>query len=171
MSRKYVKLEGVEAAAQVNAWLRHNRHAAVRDRLLALQMAFTGEYSYAQICERVGRARAAVQQWFKWYRQEGLEGVLGHRYGAGKPKARLLDEEVESILREGLQAGRWRTVKEAVEELERRTGRRLPMRPDHGHMIGWDQGRGMQAGYPYIGRLRGLAELRGVAAALEAVRA
>ncbi|MCE0506308.1 mannonate dehydratase [Roseivivax sp. GX 12232] len=45
---------------------------------------------------------------------------------------------------------------------------RLPMRPDHGHMIAWDQERGMRAGYPYLGRMRGLAELRGVAAAYAA---
>ncbi|ETX28047.1 mannonate dehydratase [Roseivivax isoporae] len=52
--------------------------------------------------------------------------------------------------------------------IEARRGAALPMRPDHGHMIAWDQDRGMRAGYPYLGRMRGLAELRGVAAALSA---
>lgn len=46
----------------------------------------------------------------------------------------------------------------------------LPFRPDHGHELGPDVGRAAHPGYPFVGRLRGLAELRGVLAALEAPR-
>lgn len=42
----------------------------------------------------------------------------------------------------------------------------LPFRPDHGQNILDDLGRQTQPGYPSIGRLKGLAELRGVIAAL-----
>lgn len=47
-----------------------------------------------------------------------------------------------------------------------RTDSVIPMRPDHGQDILDDIGRGGQPGYPAIGRLKGLAELRGVEAAL-----
>ncbi|CAM5770108.1 mannonate dehydratase [Bosea minatitlanensis] len=47
---------------------------------------------------------------------------------------------------------------------------RIPMRPDHGHELLDDVGKGSFPGYPAVGRLRGLAELRGVMAALAEVK-
>ena len=45
-------------------------------------------------------------------------------------------------------------------------GRPIPFRPDHGHELLDDAARGTHPGYPLVGRLRGLAELRGVIAGL-----
>ncbi|MDN3525244.1 mannonate dehydratase [Halomonas sabkhae] len=45
---------------------------------------------------------------------------------------------------------------------DREGGPRLPLRPDHGHHILDDQHRDTTPGYPLYGRLKGLAELRGV---------
>lgn len=57
-----------------------------------------------------------------------------------------------------------------AEEAKRRDASRadhiIPMRPDHGQDIADDLGRQSQPGYPLIGRLKGLAELRGIEAAL-----
>lgn len=47
---------------------------------------------------------------------------------------------------------------------------RIPLRPDHGHELLDDVGKGTHPGYPAIGRLKGLAELRGVMTALAQVR-
>jgi len=64
------------------------------------------------------------------------------------------------------------TISEIIREENRRKteGREdwsIPMRPDHGQNILDDHGRNAMPGYPAIGRLKGLAELRGVFRALE----
>ena len=64
----------------------------------------------------------------------------------------LLDEEQQ---RQGLPPGRCR----------------IPMRPDHGHALGEEKSdRRVRPGYSYAGRMKGLAELRGVIHALTAIR-
>ncbi|SOC02645.1 mannonate dehydratase [Rhodobacter maris] len=57
-------------------------------------------------------------------------------------------------------------AEEARRKAEGRADAAIPMRPDHGHELLADVGRGTFPGYPLIGRMRGLAELRGVVMAV-----
>lgn len=57
-------------------------------------------------------------------------------------------------------------VIEALLLENRSSGRAIPFRPDHGHELLDDAAKGTHPGYPLVGRLRGLAELRGVIAGI-----
>ena len=61
-------------------------------------------------------------------------------------------------------------VEEARHRDAGQTDHAIPFRPDHGHEILSDIGCDLVAGYPLIGRMRGLAELRGIASALAIAR-
>ena len=58
---------------------------------------------------------------------------------------------------------------EARRRKQNRKGREIPMRPDHGHLLAENIGQEVTPGYSLVGRLKGLAELRGVVGRLRSM--
>jgi len=118
-----------------------------------------------------------MRQTWRWFGPEDMMARLGHRVHfahlrnvkreqAGSVvgsfhEAEHLggDTDMVSLIAEILN-------EEARRQLQGRTDCSIPMRPDHGQDILDDLGRRAQPGYPSIGRLKGLAELRGISSAL-----
>lgn len=71
----------------------------------------------------------------------------------------------------------YEVIRALLDEQKRRVDQgheqlQIPFRPDHGHLMGDEIGRAkVNPGYSYIGRLKGLGELRGVIFAAEQIKA
>ena len=128
MGRPRTKLEGTQAAREVRERLGKERDAAVRERLIALDMGFTGEHTLGQIAKHIHRARSTIQLWFETYQAHGLVEALKPRRTNSPGAPTQFTQEMNEGVSEGLKQGRWRTLGQLVQWLK----------TEHGHIAKYD---------------------------------
>lgn len=117
MPKRY-RLAMTELAPEIKQRLRGLTKPRERERLLAVQMALSGQWTLQQIADAVGRARSRIGAWMRLVQDEGLPALLGIHQGRGRQPA--LKPKALKELRRGLRRGRWTRAKDAQQWLAER---------------------------------------------------
>src|SRR5258708_37422026 len=82
-------------------------------RLQAIRLAMEGRETYRRIAEIVRTTSSSLCKWIGWFRQGGMEELLGHANGAGGGKAPRFSPQQWERFRAELAKGIWRTARAA----------------------------------------------------------
>src|SRR5271154_4241100 len=109
MPKRYQLNEPQLAQAVADA-LSQCQDVKAHQRLLAMRMAASGQFTAQQIAEQLGISRRRFFDWVKMLKAGGLSGLLECGHGGGA--APQISGEVLGELQAGLRAGRWKRAKE-----------------------------------------------------------
>lgn len=89
-----------------------------QQRLLAMRMAASGQFTAGQIAEQVGISRRQFFHWVNALKEGRVEGLLEREHGGGAPP-QVQGKTLEELLA-GLKEGRWKRAKEIQQWLQHR---------------------------------------------------
>jgi transposase len=123
---KRFHLKRPDLAQAVVSALSDCKDVKAQQRLLAMRLAASGQFTAAQIAEQIGVSRRQFFHWVNALKRGGVECLLEREHGGGKPaqvQGAMLGE-----LRAGLQSGRWKRAKEIQQWLRQRHETKLSVK-------------------------------------------
>jgi transposase len=116
MPKRY-HLNRPDLATAVSAALADCQEVKSHQRLLAMRMAASGQFTAAQIAEQVGVSRRQFFHWVNALKTGGVDRLLERDHAGGAP-AQVTGRMLEELLA-GLKKGRWKRAKEIQQWLQR----------------------------------------------------
>jgi transposase len=123
---KRFHLKRPDLAAEVTAALTDCQEVRAHQRLLAMRLAASGQFTAAQIAEQMGVSRRQFFHWVNALKAGGVARLLERDHGGGQPAQ--IYGPILTELRLGLQAGRWKRAKEIQAWLRQRHETRLTVK-------------------------------------------
>ena len=114
-------------------------------RLQAIRLAMEGKETYRRIAEIVRCTSSSLCTWIGWFRQGGMEELLGHANGAGGGKEPRFNPQQWELFRAELSKGQWRTARDARRWLQEALGLSIAEKEVYRHL---GKARGAAEGGP-----------------------
>jgi len=103
-------------------------------RLQAIRLAMEGRETYRRIAEIVRTTSSSLCKWIGWFRQGGVEELLGHANGAGGGKEPRFNPQHWERFRAELAKGTWRTARDAQRWLRETLGLKIARKEVYRHL-------------------------------------
>lgn len=123
---KRFHLQRPDLALAVTTALADCKDVRSHQRLLAMRLAASGQFTAAQIAEQLGISRRQFFHWVNALKAGGVERLLARDHGGGQP-AQVQGSALKE-LQAGLQAGRWKRAKDIQAWLRHRHETRLTVK-------------------------------------------
>jgi len=120
---KRFHLKRPDLAQAVAVALPQCKDVKAQQRLVAMRLAASGQFSAAQIAEQIGISRRQFFHWVNALKAGGVERLLKRRHGGGR-SAQVQGSVLEE-LQSGLREGRWKRAREIQQWLALRHRKKL----------------------------------------------
>jgi transposase len=117
MPKRY-HLNRPDLATRISEALADCQEVKAHQRLLAMRMATSGQFTAAQIAEQVGASRRQFFHWVNALKAGGVDRLLARHHAGGAPAQ--ITASMRAELLAGLKKGQWKRAKEIQQWLQQK---------------------------------------------------